>query len=220
LNSRLVILALLIGLLIVGSVAVYQGALMASPRGSSTFTSSATTTYTVTSTVGIGVDLLLTLNTTQLVSGHTINATAEIFNELHIANNVTVASIWPLPALEHPSRSGGCPFYVTVEFFQGYYTRLNVSSSAQAQVQFWNGPAPSCVEYTQNLFSFQPQSDKVVIGTGSTATLEPLLYSVSVDGYYQSNNSNSSVSFAPGIYTVVAADEWGQIAVQYLNVSE
>ena len=188
------------------------------PSSSSTETTSIFTSN-ATSTVGLGLDLMLTLNTTQLVSGHRINATAEVFNELTTVNNVTLASIWPLPALEQPSRSGGCPFYVTVEFFQGHYTRGNLSSSAQSQVNFWTGPPPGCVEYDQSFLPFQPQSDNIqIIGTGSF-TIEPISYPVWVSGYYPSTNSNSTTPFPPGVYTVVAGDEWGQVAIQYLTVA-
>ena len=203
---------------------IQNGTVAVSPLTTTLTVSCPTTTVTMasngTTTVGLGLEIMLTLNTTQLVSGHRINATAEVFNELRTVNNVTLASIWPLPALEHPSRSGGCPSYVTVEFFQGYYTRLNLSSSAQAQVNFWTGPPPGCVEYDQTFLPFQPQSDKFAIYGASPPTFEPLFYPVWVTGYYASTNSTSTTPFPLGVYTVVAADEWGQVAIQYFTVTQ
>ena len=77
---------------------------------------------------------------------------------------------------------------------------------------------PMLVRYITG-YLFQTMSDNATVlpGTGET----PMATEVQASGTYNStgNKLNQLTPFAPGTYTVVAGDEWGNMVFVYFSVS-
>src|SRR5271169_6032945 len=85
-------------------------------------------TQAETTNTTLGLELLLTLNSTAIQSGSPINVTVTISNTLSHVNNVTGESKWAIPALTS-SASFPCQNYVYYQVFQGVYSESNNSQA-------------------------------------------------------------------------------------------
>jgi hypothetical protein len=175
----------------------------------------------------------LSLNTTTIQSGQAINVTASIFNTLSTINNVTGANDWAIPSLPSAS-SFPCPTYLEYQVYQGWYSSEIISQSGlPLQVtpvfQFL-----SCIILRWSYYVFQAYSDTAYIPSVISALNSSTMYqdtqmrvSSSLTGNY-SDVYNASIftqngalpppPFRPGVYTIVAGDEWGQIVLQHFVV--
>jgi hypothetical protein len=106
---------------------------------------------------------------------------------------------------------------------QGCYTQSNISASP-LQISP-PGLAVGCPAFTGNYYLYQPSSDKAPF-FGGEAVLSMRVGAV-VSGYYlagQSYNNtlpSGGISTTPlpvGVYTVVAGDEWAQVAISHFSV--
>jgi hypothetical protein len=169
-----------------------------------------------TTSVSLGLTFSLVLNSTQLHRGQTINITAYATNIRLTPNNLTLAYDWAESWLGPGwGNIDGCNSFANAEVFQGYYTESNVSL-------IQNGPGPYGLQLAwpsqyecgfmpgawSSFYPFQPRESRVG-------------YYFSTAGYYTSHDpSNAKFKlFDPGVYTVVAGDEWGQLVLLYFNVS-
>ena len=179
-----------------------------------------------TTSTSLGLSLTLSLNTTQLEAGHAINISADIRNILPVVNNVTGASDWASPVFRDWMASTPCPYFAYVLAFSGYYTQGNISSATPLQISP-PGLIVPCPAFLAGYYLFQPSSDEAPF-FGGEAVL-PMRAVAIVSGYYtpgQSYNYSlpsggiSPTPFPAGVYTVVAGDEWGQMAVAHFSVVE
>ena len=70
-------------------------------------------------------------------------------------------------------------------------------------------------------YSFSPFIDVAVLNGGdynSSIDIRSHI-EINVNGYWPNNESASSNNFEPGVYTVVAGDEWGTLVVVHFTVS-
>lgn len=191
---------------------------------SSTTSPSTTTTYTATSPPSSsswptstyvdsiqGLQLQLSINTTAAIissSDATVQVTLSEYNTLSVANNVTKSGDWQVQAaLSSCPNTNAQPFGIAI--YQGYYTAQNVSQGTQLDIF----PPTPCPMYLRLItgYDFQPQSDMAVVLPGSGSA--PMTGSVDVNGTYNLiPGGMQPVPFAPTVYTVVAADEWGALA--------
>jgi hypothetical protein len=70
-------------------------------------------------------------------------------------------------------------------------------------------------------YSFSPLIDVAVLNGGDYNSSDAirLHIEISVSGYWPNNESASSNNFEPGVYTIIAGDEWGTLVVLYFTVT-
>jgi hypothetical protein len=178
---------------------------------------------TTNSTTGLGLSALL--NNATFSSGETITINVSESNTLNRTNSVQSEKDWALIGLS----LGGCgslnyPFGIGV--YSGYYDSGNLTLlSNQSSLQFYPpGPYPCPMILVVGSYLFQPLSNNATLGTapngpGGTIPMESV---VSVNGTWIKSSGSGFNStyhpFAPGVYTVVAGDEWGDTVFVHFTV--
>jgi predicted secreted protein len=175
-----------------------------------------TEAFTLTNQVTGGLVVRLGLNSSSIASGATIGINVSDYNPSPAGLNLSRESTWALDGLS----TGGCPslyYPFGIAVFQGRYTGANASQAVPLRI-FPVLPCPLLVRYITG-YLFQPMSDNATVlpGTGGV----PMATEVSVSGTYYTGGSraNGPTPFSPGIYTVVAGDEWGNLAFAYFVVT-
>ena len=185
-----------------------------------------------------GLRLTLWSNSTELVVGQGLNVTLSIDNTLGSINSVKPSNDWlvhGVPVALWPGCYFGLPAQAAV--LPGNFTTQDISSAAN--VTFGYGCAEG-VEVDHVIF--QPNSDQVNLTglydvTSTNQTLGPFNLSLgfTTRGFWDLQNLSrqinipilgdqypprppASVPFAPGVYTVAVADEWGQVALIHVTV--
>jgi len=186
----------------------------------STVTSTTTSTSTKTSvfTHGIlvpvssastldpttGLSLILNLSTNS--NGWVIVTVYEL-NTLDRVNNVSVGDSWPsnTSLFQWVQSYNDCCGMAGYEALQGNYVLNNFSQGTA----LWLQPKPSllgcCVELEPpTSYTFKPLGEADV------------LYG-SYPGFFAGGSAYTP--FAPGVYTVLAGDEWGDVAILHFTVA-
>ena len=163
----------------------------------------------------------LTLNSSELHPGEYVTMNASLTNTLSTSNNVTDAYQWLIKGLDVGYACLQYPFGVGV--IKGYYTTQNVSTGTLLDM-FKPGPPIECPVNHVQYFDFQPGSDIVVVNQFNEKL--QMNVTVTIGGYWTGYwNPQSGLPpptfhrFENGIYTVVAADEWGNILLLYFSVT-
>jgi hypothetical protein len=174
-----------------------------------------TESFTLTNQSVGGLLVRLELNDSRVTSGATVGINASDYNPSPMGLNLSKESNWALDGLS----TGGCPslyYPFGIALFQGRYTSANVSQAVPFRI-FPVVPCPNIVRYIIG-YQFRPLSDIAIVlpGTGEV----PMATGVSVSGTYYAPGSqlNGLAPFSPGTYTVVAGDEWGNLAFAYFVV--
>lgn len=188
-------------------------------------TSSATsTTATLATSTGApspasGLELSLTLNSTAPSKGEGVNATVEEMNPGTAPLNVSSSDKWPVQGLAvGPCGTMNQPIGLAV--LSGNYDLSNVSSGKALQI--YNPGVYACPMILSSIRSyvFQPSSDNATVfgscqSNANGCFSEAVAASISVGGYW---TGNSFTNFPSGVYTVVAGDEWGGLAILHFTV--
>ena len=169
-----------------------------------------------------GLTFRLTMNFSTSSSGVTVSALAADYNLRAFPTNVTAAYAWSVPT--QVLQSHYCTptdNAVGVSIAQGHYTLSNVSS---AHFLIFINPAVTytCTEQAPvpvASYAFSPMSDTAMASgsCGGTACG----YNTTVYDQLQTGSSyvhGALSGFAPGEYTVVAGDEWGNSLLAYFTV--
>jgi predicted secreted protein len=171
---------------------------------------------TLTNQSAGGLMVRLELNSPRITSGATVGISVSDYNPSPSVLNLSEESAWALDGLS----TGACPsllYPFGIAIFQGRYTDANVSLALPLRI-FPVVPCPMLVRYITG-YQFQPTSDNATVlpGTGKV----PMATGVSVSGTYYTggNQPNGLTPFSPGTYTVVAGDEWGNLALAYFIVA-
>jgi len=172
--------------------------------------------FTLTDQSAGGLLLLLGLNNSRIASGAAVGINVSDYNPSPMELNLSKETAWTLDGLS----TGGCPslyFPFGIAVFQGRYTDANASQAAPLRI-FPVIPCPMLVRYITG-YLFQPVSDNATVlpGTGEV----PMANEVSLSGTYNTTGGqpNVPIPFTPGTYTVVAGDEWGNLAFAYFAVT-
>jgi hypothetical protein len=183
-----------------------------------------------------GLELMASLNTTFIQHGQAIQVTVEILNSLTKTNNISGASNWYLNdvnpnLLLGPHNSDallGFACFTPANFvvFNGYYGSGNLSSIGSPLVLY--GPqitASSCHKSNFDLYMFQPQSSEANVSLTSQPSYNytinmqassPILSNCNI----APGTEGSCLSgFSPGVYTIAAGDEWGQVVLLHFEVT-
>jgi hypothetical protein len=185
-----------------------------------------------------GLRLEASVNSTQLAQGHALKVSLNLTNTQPWDDTVPTASRWPfegVPVALWPSCYYVLPIQVVV--LKGSFTLDDLRSVATHTSNYM------CMEGgTMKEVFFQPKSDQVrIAGNVCVAncnymTLGPyrLEFNFTTTGYWDlqaltselnppilgalTPGSLPSLPFAPGVYTVGVADEWGQAVVLHVTV--
>ncbi len=181
----------------------------------------------------VSADLILTLQVTPKGDG-TFTIDVYVANKLGRLNNVTTESQWRLQpgdfdAFDSCGMSYSFPFGFAI--FQGYYDLRNYTQ-ARPLALYNTTYASTCTTtlYPVAYYLFGPYSDTAEAfdsrGTslGSWNLAQSLLtsgYWTGGPGYWFGGISSAPATFHAyrGTYTVVAADEWGDVALTHFTVS-
>ncbi len=176
----------------------------------------AQTTYTATNP-NLGIRLTISLNASNIRVGGAVNYSASVYNTRPSENNVSSASSWAIPGLIDTA-TGPTDSPIAYAIMPGYYVSSNISKAPSIDY----GMCCSTVMGGVAVYSFQAMSDKAsVIGncnpnpcfTRPVSTWRSLSqYPTGVGGGVHWE------SFTAGVYTVVAEDEWGDVALASFTV--
>ena len=213
--------------------------LASTSTSSETLTSTLTQTTTITSTTRLTTSALLSsvlLGNTALVLnssdrlGLTIRAEPGLdgnytfavreSNLLNSVNNVTEADGWAYRQ-DSAGLCGPDPYVNPVEFavVQGHYAQNNYTSSSA--LPFFNPTILNlCGEVTitggSNEYGFQPLSDAFLFPIGSAQPeVGAASVTITTSGYWTVGQDGVAtlIPFPPGAYTVIGADEWGDVVL-------
>ena len=191
--------------------------------------SSSSTTLSVTGTTtvanpGLGLQLVLSVTPSQGRESNSFEVNATVWNTLSRPNNVTGVDDYNGVQVNPLCNTGP----VTFEVLQGYYTTVNFTKGTVVSIHGVQNMM--CIVPTSALsyYVFQPNSD-VFSGplqqdqggsqntTAAMTTRSATTAASLVDIY--SGGLASPEPFPAGTYTVVAADNWGQLAAVHFTVT-
>ena len=151
------------------------------------------------------------------------------FNTLTTYNYIPAVQSWSNANLSlGPCGTFEFPFGIVL--YQGHYTNQNISSGTPLTIYTPNAnttsaPRPEDCPAKPDVFSydFAPQSDNAIINLtwagDNTSTTYSLSDSVSILGYWSGSSSAEAFHpLNPGVYTVLAGDEWGNMVLEYVTV--
>ncbi len=170
-----------------------------------------------------GLSLSRSLDGTTYQPGQEIAITVDETNVLSTINDVPVANKLPSELISgFTNQPPIFPFGMAV--FQGDYTLSNYSNATPLVIRNPSEVYVGTPVAGPTSYSFQPLSDTAVLEGGSYNSSNGLKmqYEISVNGYWPGDNfsSNSQLTnFEPGIYTVVAGDEWGNLVILHFTVA-
>ena len=172
-----------------------------------------------------GLELSLYLDSKTYQQGQQVNILVDEKNTLKTTNTISASTKWPLSRLGvGPCGPVNYPFGIAI--FQGNYTAANVSSATPLQI--YQPATYTCPMTLGDISSyvFQPLSDTASVFqmSESTAVFNNMEMNTEFEpaptGYWASNNIGAVFThFEPGVYTVVAGDEWGAVVVVHFTVT-
>ncbi|MDA4116345.1 MAG: hypothetical protein OK442_07305 [Thaumarchaeota archaeon] len=186
---------------------------------SMTSTTSASVSSTSATSAANGLQLSLSLNASGVSAGQWVTATVVETNTLTTPNNVSAAAEWPLANLA----AGPCGHMnepVGIAVLSGNYDAGNISSGSALQVYQPGLTMCPMILSVINGYLFQPSSDNAsVLGSCQSGPCfnETISARVSANGYW-TETGNTFTNFPAGVYTVVAGDEWGGVAIVHFTV--
>ena len=162
-----------------------------------------------------GLKLRVSVNTTNLNSGEALQISLSEYNTLATTNDVSSEKNWGVDGLT----LGACPnVYVQpfgVAVFQGRYTAQNISQATSLDIF-----APvDCPMYIRLItgYIFLPDSiNAAVMPVCYLTPATPMSANITVNGIYTRGNQLNPL--IPGVYTIVAGDEWGNLEFLYIKV--
>jgi hypothetical protein len=172
-----------------------------------------------------GLSLSLYLDSKTYQQGQQVNIVVNEKNTLKTTNIIASSTKWPISGL----RVGPCgtlnyPFGFAI--FQGNYTAANVSTATPLQI--YQPATYTCPMIMGDISSyvFQPLSDTASVfqTSESTAVFSNMAMNTEFEpgprGYWASNNIGAAFTlFEPGVYTVVAGDEWGALVLVHFTIT-
>ena len=189
--------------------------LASSPTISATSTTSThqTTAVSCVTASAAALNLSLSLTSSSIRTGQDIGFNASLFNTSCAENDVLATDDWGAPNLViGPAGPTGSPIAYAV--VQGFYTSANISSAPTIGY----GVFGTTVMQGIKSYAFQPKSDvaSVMGPCGPDACFtKSMSSSGGFNGYW---SRQQIIAFTPGTYTVVVADEWGQVATSSFTV--
>ena len=181
-------------------------------------TTESTTTGPITTTSALspnGLQLRVSVNTTSLTAGEVLQISLSEYNTLSTTNNVSSEKSWGVDGLT----TGACPNISVLPFgmavFQGRYTAQNISQATSLNI-FGMAACPMYIRLITG-YAFLPNSiNAAVMPGGDVSSATPMSADITVKGVYTEGNQLNPLD--PGLYTLVAGDEWGTLEFLYVSV--
>jgi hypothetical protein len=154
-----------------------------------------------------GLTLSLSLDSTTYKPGQTVGMAIDEHNPLSTIVDVPVSDnrVYDYLTMGGCGTEGG---YFGIAIFKGSYTTANISEGTP--LAFWNysitTPCPT-TKTPPNGYHFQPLGDAFVEMNF-------------LNGYWIGNPVAKLTNFTPGVYTVIAGDEWGASMFIHFTVSQ
>ena len=237
-NARTALLGLFVALTIVlASTTVYESGARSPPTSTLTVTQTTTllASATLSSSTFLGVSSLVSNYSDDLSLSVQVEPrlnesytfTVRVSNLLNTVNNVTGVDGWAYPP-DSLSPCGPVLWGDTVELgvIQGRYGGNNYTSGNA--LPLYGGGIYTCQKFVvagclaagipdsecePYVYPFWPLNDTFSNPDGSP---RPAWQSITTNGYWtfgKNANTPSFHSFPPGVYTVIAADEWGDVVL-------
>jgi len=215
--------------LTVGVIAMVTTAFVLTDASGNNGSSSASTTSSVAGTTTaanpiLGIKLVLSVSPVQGQEGTSFEVNATVWNTLSRPNNVTGVNDYNGVQVNPLCNTGPVIF----EVLQGYYTVANFTAGTVLGIHGVQNMMCTVPTSALGYYVFQPNGDifsgplpqeqgspknsTAAITTRSATTADSL-----VDIY--SGGLASPEPFPAGTYTVVAADNWGQLAAIHFTVT-
>jgi hypothetical protein len=170
-----------------------------------------------------GLSLSLSLDSAAYQPGQTVNITVDEINTLKKTNNVSAEGNWAFPGFSvGPCGTLNYPFGIAI--FQGYYTAGDLASVMPLKLDNPNAVYPCPMILSDiNTYAFQSSGDTADVfqlGGIDPVLTETMNAQIHPTGYWTGSPNGALTNFAPGVYTVVAGDEWGALVVLHFTVSQ
>jgi hypothetical protein len=153
-----------------------------------------------------GFDLYLKLDKGYIQKGTNITASAWIMNGAGRINNVTAMSNWPLQGLYSKCSP------LAIGIIKGYYEQANITRGSFIDLN----NSKSCESENVLYYLLEPMGTNGIAFYQGGARKVSMNISISLSGYYEEGRF---LEFK-GVYTVVAADEWGDIVLLYFFATD
>ncbi len=159
-----------------------------------------------------GLKLSLSLNSTTFQLGEEVSIVIDEQNTLPVENKVLASQSWPLEGLSlGPCGTINYPFGIAI--FQGNYSAADISTAKRLML-YDPGATYHCPAMIAGItaYDFQPTSDMAsIFDSYDPDPFGPtqIISEVSAKGYWIGSPAATLTNFPPGVYTVVAGDEWG-----------
>lgn len=172
-----------------------------------------------------GLSLSLSLKSAAYSPGQEISITIDEKNTFSTENVVPIADKWLIDGLSlNPcgtSKAAGYSYGIAI--FQGDYTPANISNAMPLNIYDPNDPW-LCVPYPGNInaYDFMPSIDIAsVIDKSNPDQKSYAMNNTITTAFYWTGSSSNEIkhNFEPGIYTVVAGDEWGNLVILHFTVA-
>lgn len=158
-----------------------------------------------------GLSLTIRLNGTKPAAGEGETVTAWLNSTSSQVSNITAATSWPMgpQGLWTKTCTNGWPLGVGI--MAGYYTTDNYSLGSLIQVPM---PLLNCpmMMGTPGFFLMQPHGSTAIVKVNGALADWNLTTTFGVGGSHLSSQRG-------GVYTAIAADEWGDVAVAHFRVT-
>jgi hypothetical protein len=170
-----------------------------------------------------GLSLSLSLDSATYQPGQSATITVDEVNTLKKTNNVSTAGNWAFPGFSvGPCGTRIYPFGIAI--FQGYHTAGDLSSLTPLKLDNPNA-VYSCPMMLAEIstYAFQPSAntaDIFQLGGIEPVLTEQMNTQIHPTGYWAGSPNGILTDFTPGVYTVVAGDEWGALVVLHFTVSQ
>ncbi|MCL5068620.1 MAG: hypothetical protein M1368_09760 [Thaumarchaeota archaeon] len=185
--------------------------------GSGTVSTSGNSTTYAVSNPNLGIRLVISLNASTVRLGGAVNYSASVYNTRSSVNNVSSASNWAIPDLIETA-TGPTDSPIAYAVMPGYYVSSNISKAPGIDY----GICCTTVAGGLTVYSFQPMSD--VASVFGSCSLNPC-FTKPVSTWRLLSEYPTGVgaevhwvNFTSGVYTVVAEDEWGDVALASFTV--
>jgi uncharacterized protein YceK len=163
-----------------------------------------------------GLQLRVSVNTTVLTSGESLQINVSKYNNLSIYNDVAAATNWGVNGLG----IGACPNINMLPFgvalFRGDYNAQNISQGTPLEL-FAPAPCALLIRLITGYDFLPNSSNAAIMPGGDPASPTPMSATETVNGTY--SNGFQLTPWASGMYTLVAGDEWGTLEFIYINVN-
>ena len=170
-----------------------------------------------------GLNLSLSLDSATYQPGQTITIVVNETNTLKKTNSVSAADNWAFSGLTiGPCGTLNYPFGIAL--FRGYYIAGDLASVTPLKLDNPDAIYPCPMILAEiSTYAFQPSGDTADVfqlGGIDPVLTEEMSAQIHPTGYWTGSPNGALTNFIPGVYTVVAGDEWGTMVFLHFTVSQ